>query len=123
MGIAKKYRRKITVGERDYMWYVIEDLEDFPQTVDSYLHALNIISNDKKFIVRYHLHQRDPERRHITVIGPEFGGVLNPSPYKRFLCPDWCPEGAMTPGIVREVIEWCAEPSSRVEVDWTGSKV
>ncbi|SHK27704.1 hypothetical protein SAMN02745181_3551 [Rubritalea squalenifaciens DSM 18772] len=119
MGVAKKYRRKITVGGRKFLWHVTEDLDDFPTTVDGNLHALNIISQDKKFIVRFHLHQGISEQRHLTVIGAEFGDSLETGCWRRFLCPDWCPDGVITPSIVRSVIEWSLDtaPRTKAELD------
>lgn len=123
MGVARKNRRSIQVGDREFLWYIAEDIDSFPPTVDGSLHALNILSEDKQFMVRYHLNQVDSERRHITVIGAEFGGSREAGCWRRFRCPDWCPSGAITPGIVREVIEWCFDSSSRIAVDHAGSRV
>ena len=123
MGVATKNRRKIKVGDRGFLWYVAEDVDDFPPTVDGSLHALNILSEDKSFIVRYHLNQVDSERRHITVIGSEFGGSHEAGCWRRFLSPGWCQESAVTPGIVREIIEWCLASSPRTAVDYTGSQI
>ena len=123
MGVATKNRRKLTVGDREFLWYVAEDIDDFPPTVEGSLHALNILSEDKQFIVRYHLNQVDSERRHITVIGAEFGGSREGGCWRRFVTPRWCQEGPVTPGIVREVIELCLDSSPRIAVDYTGSQV
>lgn len=111
------------VSDREFLWYVAEDIDNFPLTVDGDLHALNILSEDKQFIVRYHLNQMDSERRHITVIGAEFGKSRKAGRWRRFLCPDWCLEGAITPSIVREVIEWCLDSNSRIAVDYTGAQI
>ena len=121
MGVASKNRRKITVGGRTYLWYVSEDIDDFPPMVSRDLRALNILSKDKRFIVRYHLGQTVSERRHITVIGGEFGGAQDPGCWRRFLCPDWCPDTVVTPGVVRSIIEWCLDPAIRTAVDYTGT--
>ncbi|MEM9081426.1 MAG: hypothetical protein AAGC74_12120 [Verrucomicrobiota bacterium] len=123
MGVATKNRRKITVGDREFLRYVAEDIDDSPPTVDGNLHALNILSADKQFIVRYHLNQTDSERRHITVIGAEFGGSHEPGCWRRFLSPGWCQEGVVTPSIVRQIIEWCLDSSPRTAVDYAGPQI
>jgi len=50
MGIAKKGRRKLTVAGRLFIWYVAED-DDSADLV------LTVASEDKSFIVKYHLGQ------------------------------------------------------------------
>ncbi len=123
MGVATKNRRRIVVQGRNYLWYIAKDIEDFPNSVSGDLHALNILSEDKRFIARYHLGQTDEQRRHITIIGREFGGIDEPGCWKRFLCPDWCPNSAVTPSVVREIIEWCSDPNSKISVDYAGKPI
>lgn len=120
MATAEKKRRKIIVGERRFLWYVAEDVDGFPPTVDGNLYALNIVSEDKRFIVRYHLGQSDSERRHITVIGPEFGNRTNPGCWRRYLCPHWSSDRGVAPAMVREIIEWCLGTRLRTAVDHAG---
>jgi hypothetical protein len=48
MAVATKNRRKITVGDRRYVWYVAEDDEAAGK-------VLQVISEDKQFIVKYQL--------------------------------------------------------------------
>lgn len=52
MSVAKKYRRKIIVKEKTYLWVVKQnkDYEGF---------SLNIFSEDKRFRVSYFLSQAD----------------------------------------------------------------
>ena len=122
MGVAKKGKRTITVHDRVFLWYVGEDLDDFPPTIgQNDLWALNILSEDKKFIVRYHIGQVDESTRHITVLGTEFSGAKHNGKWRRFKCPAWCQEGSAQPRDVRKIIEWCLSPDkSLIEVDYKG---
>jgi hypothetical protein len=124
MGVAKKNRRTIVVNERNYFWYIAEDVENFPVEVMPNLYALNVISEDKKFVVRYHLGQKDPSTRHLIVIGEEFVGQDCRGPCRRFRCPRWGSENRVTPKHVRAAIEWClAENKEIVEVDYRGRPI
>ena len=123
MGVATKNRRRIVVRGLDYLWYVAEDIEDFPHSITGDLNALNILSEDKRFIARYHLGQADDQRRHITIIGREFRGIDEPGCWRRFLCPDWYKNSAVTPSVVRAIIEWCSDPSSKTAVDYSGKPI
>ncbi len=117
MGVSTKKRRKLTVNNRLYVWYVKEDY-DFPNYV------LHVFSDDKQFIVHYHLRQSS-DIRHIIVHGPDFprvagtGGV-----WRRFRCPEWGIEnGAVTPRTVRNLIDWCQSSGNTTEVDYVGKAV
>ena len=123
MGVSKKNRRKTIVGQREFYWYVCEDIDDFHEAAASDLRAVNILSEDKTFIARYHIGQSIPELRHVTIIGREFGGSMEPGSWRRFLCPDWCPESIVTPAVVRQIIEWCLDPVPRLAVDYAGLPV
>ena len=124
MGIAGKNRRKIIVNKRTYYWYVTEDVDSFPSVLLSNLYALNIISEDKRFIVRYHLGQENENTRHLTVIGEEFAGHRYHGSWRRFQCPGWGGENHITPKDVRAVIDWCHEDNKEiVEVDYKGLSI
>ena len=117
MSVRTKKRRKLTIDDRLYVWYVIDD-RDVPNYV------LHVLSDDKKFIIHYHLQQPD-DTRHLIVIGPDFrrvagtGGV-----WRRFRCPEWDTEnGVITPRTVRNLIDWCQSSGSVTEVDYLGKAV
>jgi hypothetical protein len=115
MGISTKSRRKLIVDRRSYVWYVKED-EDSPDYV------LHVLSDDKQFIIQFHLGQHD-ETCHLTVIGSDFKRVIGTgSSWRRFRCPEWRSEnGAITPKNVRNLIEWCQSSSGLItEVDFNG---
>lgn len=118
MAVRTKSRRKLTVADRQYVWYVKED-------DDSLDHILHVLSEDKRFIVHYRLAQPH-DRLYVTVLGKEFkrvtgtGGV-----WRRFRCPRWDNEnGIVTSGGVRNLIEWCADTNDQTtEVDSAGRAV
>ncbi len=124
MGVATKYRRRLTVAGRQYVWYVAQDVDDAPPTARSDLLALTVVSSDKSLIIRYHLGQTPSDRRHITVIGRDFCGVQTDGRWRRYSCPDWAPAGIVRPNVVRAIIEWCQETGEqRTEVDYSGEAV
>ena len=113
MGVRKKGRRKLNVGDRAFVWYVFED-HDSPDMV------LHVSSDDKLFVVRYHLQQLNEPI--LIVIGREFAG---PSTYggvwRRVRCPRWEAPSVVTPATVRRLIEWCLSSGEpRIEIDWRG---
>jgi hypothetical protein len=115
MAIATKYRRRISVKGRNFLWYVREDDDEF------YLPTLHVISEDKRFIVAYLLNQCDTTR-HLVVKGHEFPGLPEAGHcWKRALCPRWEIGSTITPASVRQLIEWCFDPDRHLTlVDWTG---
>ncbi|MBD2089441.1 hypothetical protein H6F67_06195 [Microcoleus sp. FACHB-1515] len=119
MAISKKYRRKIVVNDRCFFWFVTENW--------SYIEAgwrfvLSIISEDKHFNVSYGLGQLEAYR-YLVSMGSEFplknGGTRKG--YQRVRCPQWEKDGAVTPAIVRQIIEWSStyDPNA-IKVDWKG---
>ena len=125
MSVAKKKKRKIVIGDRNYYWYIAEDYDDFPSDVmNNTLHALNIVSEDKKFIVRYYLGFKTDEKRHLTIIGVEFNGLASNGKWRRVKCPDWVAKNQVTPKDVRRIIEWCNEEKMEIiPVDHNGNEL
>jgi hypothetical protein len=113
MGVRKKGRRRIDVEGRPFLWYVCDD----PDSADTVLH---IISEDKGFIVQYHLGQTGEP--FLIVLGPDFPGVPDAGGcWLRFRCPRWETDSGVTPGGVRRLIDWCLSAHKElVEVDWRG---
>lgn len=115
MAITTKRRRKLQVHGREFVWWVASDDESFG------VPTLSICSTDKKFLIRYALGQPE-DRRHVVVLGPEFppltdaGGV-----WIRLRPPRWDDE-IVTPGLVREIIEWGLDSAKIVvRVNWLGA--
>ena len=108
MAVATKRRRKITVADRRYIWFVCEDDEGM---------VLHVVSADKKFIAQYQLVQPKGVE-YIVILGRRFAGAKTGGPWKRFRCPRFATP-AVTPGAVRQLIEWCLDENlKRQEVDW-----
>jgi hypothetical protein len=117
MGIAKKRRKKIIVEGRTYLWWVQDDR-------DSNDMVLHVASQDKAFLVQYHLNQ--PEHtRHLIILGRTFAGVPDAGgPWVRVLCPCWETAGAIRPSAVQQLIDWASDASqTRTRVDWQGQVV
>ncbi len=119
MSIAKKGRRKLVRNDKVYYWSVKDSKED-----DRFY--LTIVSNDKKFIVKYMLNQRDksslfsPKNPLIVVMGKEFKGRNDVGKCcKMFFVPDWEDE-IITHRIVGEIIDWCYMVEDVTELDYKG---
>jgi hypothetical protein len=116
MGIRKKYRRKLIVGERLFLWWVREiQPEDWLGPV------LTVASDDKRFLVRYYLGQPE-SHRFLVVIGSEFPGLPDAGGcWIRVLCPKWESGPSIRPSDVRCLIDWCSTTERPlVRVDWRG---
>lgn len=109
MAVAKKNRRKLTINERLYLWYIAHSAEEG-------CYVLRIISDDKKFIVNYTLTAHPV----ITVVGREFGRAERRKGWQRFRVPDFRDNGSITPASVRALIDWCSEPGWVLEVNEAG---
>ena len=115
MAIARKYRRPITVRAREFLWWVYEDLEEAGAM------TLAVASADKRFLIRYAIHQPD-DSRYLTVLGEEFPGLpCERESWTRLRCPAFSTGDGVTPSAVRQVIEWCLHAQrDLVHVDWEG---
>jgi hypothetical protein len=120
MGVAKKHRRKIVIKERNFFWYVKEDVDW------ECLFALFIISENKHFNISYGINQ-DEAHRYLTSLGKEFPKLSSTKigkpriGYQRVRCPKWEKNSAITPEIVRQIVEWCfTYDADVIEVDWRG---
>lgn len=118
MGVNSKGKRKLVHSGKTYYWNVQLDPEDYGQT------SLSIVSEDKKFIVSYHVGQSNNDTRPFIVVkGIEFGGLENHyrQGWVRVLTPYW-DDIVITPGLVKTIIEWCLLHKDLLElVDWKGN--
>lgn len=120
MAIAKKGRRKIVVGLREFLWWVHADWENYNAPGAA---TVAVASNDRRILLSYVLNQ-DEQARHVIVIGPEFRGVLQSGPYRRFRCPMFGFADEIRPSHVAELIMWCTDPGPLPEpTDWRGRTV
>jgi hypothetical protein len=123
MAVTLKKKRKIVVQERTFYWHVKTD-------DDSQHCELTVLSPDKKFIVQYTLGQsrsyrlgwsQDWHPPFIEILGSEFAGLASVSRYRRVKTPIWDDIENITPGFVRQLIEWCLNPEKEIVlVDWQG---
>ena len=126
MGVRKKGRRKLNLNGRLFIWYFKEDewnLIENGQGFLSYEPLLNIVSEDKKFIISYKPNQSKSECPYITIKGSEFSQQNDTGCWQRVRTPDWDYE-IITPKIVREIIEWCLNfKENLIFVDYFGKEI
>ncbi len=117
MTISRKSRRKITVDDREFVWYVAPDWDDLGRV------TLTVVSSDRRFFVRYCLVQSD-ECRHVVVLGPQFRDGTYGGVWRRFRSPSFGTTETIASGDVRALIEWATlrEPPPE-EVDADGHAV
>ena len=112
MGVMKKGRRKITVSDKSYVWYVGSDY-------DSPYHILNIVSDDKALILSCPL---KTETAYIISKGNMFQNEKTDGNWKRYLLPFDVPE-IITPKFVSDVIFWAEQNNIAKETSWNGNDV
>ena len=113
MGVRTKGRRKISVDEREYVWYVKEDF-------DSPYMILNISSVDKALILAIPL---NTPVQYVIDKGRFFQGEEKASgSWKRYRLDLSVPE-AITPAFVRECILWAVNGENAATLEWDGTNV
>ncbi len=118
MALARKGRRRIDVDGETYLWWVASDEDCYTSPGAN---ALNVASEDRRLLVRYHLAQ-PATSRHVTVLGPVFRDVDCRGPWRRFRAPELGDERTITPADVARFIRWCRAGSDAiVEVDYLGN--
>ncbi|AFY44808.1 hypothetical protein [Nostoc sp. PCC 7107] len=116
MAVSTKNRRKIVINNRKFIWYVKDD----PDSSDFVLH---VISENKNFIVNYHL-QQPKSTCYLIILGKEFPGLPDAgNKWIRVLCPQWEIDSIITPSSVRQLIEWCLfSERELIRVNWLGQQ-
>lgn len=106
MPARRKNRRKLTLRERDFLWYVRDD-------PDSAAKVLHVLSDDKRFVVTYELGQGKSSRPPLViVVGREFPGLPSAGgSWIRVRCPTWSEDHRIDGTFVRRLIEWCFDAS------------
>ncbi|MBD5470448.1 MAG: hypothetical protein HDR19_04885 [Lachnospiraceae bacterium] len=107
MGVSTKRRRKIIVNEKSYVWYIKPD-DDNPYNI------LNIISEDKKFIILCPL---KTNTSYIISKGLVFQNKQTRGCWERYLLPFCIPE-MITPQFITKVILWSTQGEQAVKVAW-----
>ncbi len=107
MGLNKKGKRKITFQDQIYYWHILSEFGDYSSML-----SLNIVSEDKKFIIKYYIIQYDTEESYtMKIIGdkfPKLSEQIKKRPV-RINCPKLIDDGKknIEPKDVRLVLEWC----------------
>ena len=112
MSIRKKDRRKITVGDHNYFWYVAPD-------DDSAFNVLHIVSEDKCLILSCPLQTKTA---YVISKGRIFQAKETDGTWNRYLLPFDIPD-TITPGIVEKVIVWSTQTADAIPVSWNGHNV
>ena len=103
MGVRKKGRRKITVDDKVYIWYVSPDDES-----DYYL--LNIVSEDKSYVLTCPL---KTEVSYLISKGKLFKNEKTDGTWNRYELPFDIPE-IITPVFVTKVISWATQKGEAI---------
>lgn len=118
MAASRKRKRRITVDEREYLWWVVEDHEP---PVPSTGHSLKLVDVTGQLFIEYHLGQ-PADVCLVVVHGPRFRSVAGcGGPQRRFRCPPFAPDGVVTPAEVAALIRWLELPDAPAEVDFRGA--
>jgi hypothetical protein len=120
--ISRKRKRSIVVDGEEYLWWVVED--DTPPFVPSRSTTLKVVSVDGELMVDYPLGQEE-DLCFVVVLGKRFRAVSGcGGPWRRFRCPLFCPELAVTPACVAELVRWATSRGpDPVEVNYRGLAV
>ncbi|HZS05141.1 MAG TPA: hypothetical protein VFD58_09930 [Blastocatellia bacterium] len=115
MGVATRKRRKIVVNGRKFVWQVIDRMPGY---------VLQVISEDKHFLVEYPLGNHDPYCL-LDVMGGELPGLPDAGHCTlRIHCPQFGDERSATSSTVRRLIEWCLYSERKlIPVDVSGKPV
>ncbi len=112
MGVKTKGRRKIIVNDRMYLWSVALDY-------DSPYYVLNIVSEDKSFIISCPLESETP---YIISKGNTFQNKNTNGIWNRYLLP-FCVPKIITPKFVSDVILWSTQSAQTAAVEWNGKDI
>ena len=107
MGVKTKGKRKISVNEREYVWYVKEDF-------DSPYMVLHICSMDKKVILAIPLKTQVP---YVINKGMNFQGIKTSGCWERYKLDYSIPE-SITPGFVKKCIIWAVDGRNAERIEW-----
>ena len=111
MGVGKKGRRKISVGDTEYIWYVKMDY-------DSPYHILHIMSMDKHLILACPIVSETP---YIISKGKVFQKNTN-GIWNRYLLPFDIPK-SVTSSFVAKIITWAIQDISTEGIVWNGKNI
>jgi len=99
MAISEKGKRRLTVRNGRYLWYVFDK---YDQTAFDGLQVM-VTAQDRSLIVHYGIQQPDQSRTAVIRRGIR-------APSVRMRCPQFeTDDGTMTPHATRKLIEWCLD--------------
>lgn len=108
MTISAKGKRRLTVGGREFLWWVAEDEE--------WQHALSVrlLSVDGRVSLKMAL-DAQPDN-YVVTLGSEFRGrEMVQGQHQRLLYPREASAGPMTPGEVARLAAWATETDAQAE--------
>lgn len=112
MAVRTKSRRKITVENKLYVWWVGLDY-------DSPYYICNIASEDKSLIISCPIKTEIP---YIISKGTIFQNNKTNGHWNRYLLPFRISE-VITPKFVSKVILWATQNVNAIEIKWNGKDV
>jgi hypothetical protein len=122
MTVSRKWKRPITVDGREYLWWVRDDSD--PPFVPSNGRSLRIVDVSEDLALEYHLGQ-PADVCHVIVTGKRFRALPDCGHvHRRFRCPLFATNLAVTPAVVAAIIRWSEEAGEvPVEVNYLGAPV
>lgn len=112
MSVRTKGRRKISVENKEYIWYVALDY-------DSPYYILHIVSEDKTLLVSCPL---KTETSYLISKGKIFQNKKTNGIWNRYRLPFDVPE-IITPEFVSNVIDWATQNNDTITVEWNGKDI
>lgn len=115
MAISKKNKRTIKYKGKSFLWWVDEELDGLGNML-----SVNVASEDKKFMIKHFVIQKDPGESYLLVIGPYFPGLERKTGNSvKLSCPvfsDSLVGNAVTTKTVKDILDWCFETNKEAVV-------
>ncbi|MCM1166451.1 MAG: hypothetical protein NC299_02570 [Lachnospiraceae bacterium] len=116
--VRAKGRRRLVVGGRRYVWYVLTGDRDYWERVasnDWNTPFLHIISEDKRLVLLIPMNAPTP---YVVSKGREFRGRPTSGCWERYLLPFDIPV-SVTPRFVAEVIDWAVRGDEAIGTEYS----
>ena len=108
MAISKKNRRTIVYKGQKFLWWVEDEFDDQGNML-----SVNVVSEDKKFLIKHFAIQDDRNESYLSVIGPFFPRLERKvGNSMKISCPNFSKSfvnNAVTPKTVEGILDWCFE--------------
>jgi hypothetical protein len=113
MAISKKNRRPIKYKGKNFLWWVGEEFDELGNML-----SVNVVSEDKKFLIKHFAIQRNPNESYLSVIGEYFPGIERKTGNSmRLSCPNFSEffvNNAVTSKTVKHILDWCFETERKL---------